>query len=252
MMPKPLPRGTRAPLAQHLEELRQRVIVCVLFFIAAFIACYVHSDRLLAPFAGLLSVKLVFLTPLEAFMAYMSVAFYAAAALTVPVFAWHAWAFVLPGLLEHESRKAGRFVIGTVLFFVLGVGFCWYLVLPFAIPFLMAYGGDVMVPMISVKAYLNFCLSMLFVFGAVFELPVIVVFLHGIGLVSLEALKNFRRYWLVAAFIIGAIVTPTPDLLNQAMASVPLIVLYEASILYIYLFGGKKDTEKEKANETNG
>lgn len=252
MMPKTLSRGARIPLAQHLEELRQRVIVCVIFFIAAFIACYIYSDRLLAPFAGLLSVKLVFLTPLEAFMAYMSIAFYAALALTVPVFAWHTWAFVLPGLLENESRKAGRFVIGTVLFFALGVAFCWYLVLPFAIPFLMAYGGDIMTPMISVKAYLNFCLSMLFVFGAVFELPVIVVFVHGIGLVSLEALKNFRRYWLVVAFIIGAIVTPTPDMFNQTMASMPLIVLYEASIIYIRFLGRKEQPAGEKVDETNG
>lgn len=252
MIPKTLPRGTRIPLAQHLEELRQRVIVSVLFFIAAFAVCYVFSDRLLAPFASLLTVKMVFLTPLEAFMAYMSIAFYAALAVTVPVFAWHAWAFVLPGLMEHESAKAGRFVIGTILFFGLGVGFCWFVVLPFAIPFLMAYGGDVMTPMISVKAYLNFCLSMLFVFGLVFELPIIVVFVHGIGLVSLKALKNFRRYWIVAAFIIGAIVTPTPDLVNQAMASVPLIVLYEASIIYIRLFGSKEQPVKENADETNG
>ncbi len=252
MIPKTLPRGTRVPLGQHLEELRQRVIVSVLFFIVAFAVCYAFSGRLLAPFAALLSVKMVFLTPLEAFMAYMSIAFYAALAVTVPVFAWHAWAFVLPGLMEHESRKAGRFVIGSILFFALGVAFCWYLVLPFAIPFLMAYGGDVMTPMISVKAYLNFCLSMLFVFGVVFELPIIVVFVHGIGLVSLKALKNFRRYWIVVAFIIGAIVTPTPDLLNQAMASVPLIVLYEASIIYLRLFGRKEQPVEEKTDETNG
>jgi sec-independent protein translocase protein TatC len=252
MMPKTLSRGARAPLVQHLEELRQRIIICVFFFVAAFIACYVYSDRLLAPFAGLLSAKLVFLTPLEAFMAYMSIAFYAALALSVPVFAWHAWAFVLPGLLEHESRKAGRFVVGTIVFFVLGLAFCWYLVLPFAIPFLMAYGGDVMTPMISVKAHLNFCLSMLLVFGVVFELPVIVVFIHGIGLVSLEALKNFRRYWIVVAFVIGAIVTPTPDMFNQTMASLPLIVLYEASIIYIHFFGRKTQPAKEKADETSG
>lgn len=252
MIPKTLSRGTRVPLAQHLEELRQRVIICFLFFIVAMVVCYIYSDRLLAPFAALLSVKLVFLTPLEAFMAYMNIAVYAALALSVPVFAWHAWAFVLPGLMEHESRKAGRFVIGTILFFAAGASFCWFVVLPFAIPFLMAYGGDVMVPMISVKAYLNFCLSMLFVFGVVFELPIILVFLHGIGLVSLAALKSFRRYWVVVAFIIGAIVTPTPDMLNQTLASVPLIVLYEASVLYIYLFGGKEPPVEEKTDETNG
>lgn len=244
MIPKTLSRGARVPLGQHLDELRQRVIFCVLFFITAFIACYFYSDRLLAPLSGLISVKLVFLTPLEAFMVYMNIAFYAALALSVPVFAWHAWAFVLPGLLEHESRKAGRFVVGSILFFALGVAFCWYLVLPFAIPFLMAYGGDVMMPMISAKAYLNFCLSMLLVFGVVFELPIIVVFVHGIGMVSLQALKNFRRYWIVVAFIIGAIVTPTPDMFNQSMASLPLIVLYEASIIYIRFFGRKEPSVK--------
>lgn len=252
MIPKTLPRGARVPLVQHLEELRQRVIVCVFFFIAAFIVCYTFSDRLLAPFAALLSAKMVFLTPLEAFMAYMNISFYAALALSVPVFAWHAWAFVLPGLLEHESAKAGRFVVGTILFFVLGLAFCWYLVLPFAVPFLMAYGGDVMTPMISVKAHLNFCLSMLLVFGLVFELPVIVVFLHNMGLVSYAALKNFRRYWIVVAFIIGAIVTPTPDMFNQTMASVPLVVLYEASIIYIRFFGRKEKPIEEKPDETNG
>jgi sec-independent protein translocase protein TatC len=96
-----------------------------------------------------------------------------------------------------------------------------------------------------VKAYLSFCLSILLVFGIVFELPLVIVVIHTIGLVSLEALRNFRRYWIVAAFIIAAIVTPTPDVFNQTITAIPLVVLYELSILYIWLFGRKKPVEND-------
>lgn len=236
-MLKRLPGGVKVPFMQHIEELRQRIIICTAFAIVAFIGCYAVSDRLLKPFTALLGQKLVFLTPLEALMAYMSLSFYAAIGLSVPVIAWHAWAFVSPGLHEHENRYGWRVVAGAVGFFAAGVAFCWFLVLPFTVPFLLAYGGDLMTPMISVKAYLNFCLSMLFVFGAVFELPVALMLLHALGLVTFQALWNFQRYWIVVAFIIGAIITPTPDVINQTLASLPLVALYELTLLYIWLTG---------------
>jgi len=245
-MLKKLGSGERVPFILHLAELRRRLIFCVGFLGVAFTGCYMVSDRLLAPFVGLLGTKMVFLTPMEAFMAYMSIAFYAALAVCVPIFAHQSWAFVSPGLLEKEKRFAGPVIVAASVLFFIGVAFCWFVVLPFAVKFLLAYGGDVMTPMISVKAYLNFCLSMMLVFGLVFELPLVVVFIHAIGLVSLESLWNFQRYWVVVAFIIGAIVTPTPDVFNQMLASVPLIVLYEVSLVYIYLFGRRK-VEKNTA-----
>lgn len=250
MIFKRLPPGAQAPFTHHLEELRQRILFCVVFLVVVFGALYAVSDRLIAPFAALLNTKLVFLSPLEAFMAYMSISFYAALGVSVPVIAYHVWAFISPGLLPHENRYAAWAVVASGFFFLAGLAFCWFVVLPFAIPFLMAYGGDVMTPMISVKAYLNFCLSMLLVFGLVFELPVVMALINAIGLASYDALRNFRRYWVVVAFIIGAIVTPTPDLVNQALASVPLVVLYELSLVYIRFFGKNGKTEEDGLEKT--
>ncbi|MBI5178277.1 MAG: twin-arginine translocase subunit TatC [Nitrospinae bacterium] len=235
-----LGEGEKVPFVRHLDELRKRLLICVAALAAAFIGCYAVSDKLLKPFADLLGAKMVFLTPMEAFMAYMSIAFYAAVAITVPVIAWQAWAFIAPGLKTNERRFAAPMVLAASGLFFTGAAFCWFIVLPFAVKFLMSYGGDIMTPMISVKAYLNFCLSFLLVFGIIFELPLVVIFINAIGLVSLEALRSFRRYWVVAAFVIGAIVTPTPDVVNQTLTSVPLIVLYEISLVYLHLFGRKQ------------
>lgn len=238
-MLKRLPADANVTFIQHLDELRKRIILCVVFMGLTFVLCYVVSDMLLKPFAVLLGTKMVFLTPLEAFMAYMNLAFYAALAISVPFIAWQVWGFIEPGLKEDEKRYAIPMILAASGLFFTGLAFCWFVVLPFAVPFLMSYGGEVMSPMISVKAYLNFCLSMLFVFGVIFELPLVVIFIHAIGMVSLNKLRDFRRYWIVVAFIIGAIITPTPDIINQTLASVPLIVLYEVSLVYIYFLGGK-------------
>ena len=245
-MIRKLGSGEKVPFTQHLAELRTRLIFCVVFLGAAFIGCYAVSDKLLTPFARMLGAKMVFLTPMEALMAYMNIAFYAALAISVPVIVYQLWSFIAPGLVEKEKRFAAPVIVSASVLFFVGVAFCWFVVLPFAIQFLMSYGGYVMTPMISVNAYMSFCLSMMLVFGLVFELPLVVVFIHAVGLVSLDALRNFRRYWIVVAFIIGAIVTPTPDVINQTLTSLPLIVLYEISLVYIYLFGRRK-VEKDKA-----
>jgi sec-independent protein translocase protein TatC len=241
-MVKRLNPDEKVPFLQHLEELRKRIIFCVLFLIAAFAVCYNFSDKLLAPFVKLLGTKMIFLTPLEAMMAYMSLAFYVALFLTVPVLAYQIWAFISPGLLPKEKRLTMIVVPAASGLFLTGLAFCWFVVLPFAIKFLMAYGGDQMIPMISVKAYLSFCLSFLLVFGIIFELPLVIIVIHAMGLVTLEALRNFRRYWIVVAFVIGAILTPTPDVFNQSLTAAPLIVLYEVSLIWIWLFGRKKKT----------
>jgi sec-independent protein translocase protein TatC len=242
-MVQKLEPGAKVPFLQHLEELRKRIIHVVLCIIGAFILCWNFSEQLLAPFARLLGTKMVFLTPMEALMAYMNISFYASLFLSVPFLAYQIWAFVSPGLYPNEKRYAYLVVPAASLLFLTGLLFCWYLVLPFMIKFLMSYGGDVMTPMISVKAYMSFCLSILLIFGLIFELPLVVVVIHSIGLVSLETLRDFRRYWIVAAFIIAAIITPTPDVFNQTITAVPLVVLYEISLVYIRFFGRKRTVE---------
>ncbi|MBI3581717.1 MAG: twin-arginine translocase subunit TatC [Nitrospinae bacterium] len=245
-MVKRLEAGEKVSFTQHLEELRKRLIIVMLTLAIAFIGCYYISDKLLAPFAKLLGSKMVFLAPLDAIMAYMSIAFYAAMAVTVPMTAYQIYAFVSPGLEEKEKRGAVPIVLAASVLFATGVTFCWFTVLPLTVKFLIGYGGDLMTPMISVKAYMSFCLSMLFVFGVVFELPLAVVIVHAVGLVSYESLKKFRRYWVVVAFILGAVVSPSPDVVSQSLAAVPLVVLYELSIVYIYFFARKKETEPER------
>lgn len=242
---KRLEAGEKVSFTQHLEELRKRIIIVLLTLGFGFMGCYYISDKLMAPFAKLLGSKMVFLAPLDAIMAYMNLAFYAALALTVPMTVYQIYAFVSPGLKEKEKRGAVPIVLVASVLFAIGVTFCWFAVLPLTIKFLIGYGGDVMIPMISVKAYMSFCLSMLFVFGVVFELPLAVVAVHAVGLVSYESLKKFRRYWVVVAFILGAVVSPSPDVVNQTLAAVPLVVLYELSLVYIYFFARKKEIRPE-------
>ena len=242
-MVKKLQEGQKVPFTEHLEELRDRIIICVSFIGVAFVAAYAVSDRILEPLAGLIDRKLVFISPTEAFFVYLKVAFYTALALSVPLVLYQAWAFVSPGLYNTEKKHSFRLVIASTAFFALGASFCWFLVLPLGLKFLIGYGGDLLLPMISVGLYIGFCLKLILVFGVVFQLPLVVVFLHSIGLVTLEQLKGFRGYLVVVSFIVSAVITP-PDIFTQVILALPLLALYETSILFIKIFRKNKN-EKE-------
>ncbi|HDZ84412.1 MAG TPA: twin-arginine translocase subunit TatC, partial [Nitrospirae bacterium] len=185
-------------------------------------------------------LKLVFIAPAEAVWMHIKISFISAFIVSSPIIFYETWGFIAPGLLEKERKYAIPFVFTTTFLFLLGSLFCFIIVLPFAMNFLLTYKTENLQPMISVGNYIDFCLKFILSFGAIFELPVVIVFLTRMGIVTPETLAKNRKYSVLVAFILGAILTPTPDAFNQTLMAVPIIVLYEAGILASKIFKKKK------------
>src|SRR5919197_1464567 len=174
----------------------------------------------------------------EAFWVQMKVAMIVGLFIAAPAILWQVWAFIAPGLYEHERRYAAPFVIiGSVLFIGGGV-FSLKVVTPYAIQFLLSYSRPGLAPMISVGSYIDFLLKFTLAFGLVFELPLGITLAARMGLVTAKALARNRKYAILGAFIAGAILTPTPDMFNQTLMAGPLIILYEVGIVAARIFGG--------------
>lgn len=152
---------------------------------------------------------------------------------------WQLWAFVAPGLYQHEKQLAIPFTLLSSFCFLGGAAFGYYVVFPPAFTFLMGYSTDFLKAMPTVKEYFSLALRLLIAFGAVFELPVAMVILAKIGIVNGPFLRKNRKYAFLIAFVIAAILTPTPDVVNQLLMAIPLVVLYEISIVAVALFGRK-------------
>ena len=232
-MIKKLKDGEQIPFSDHLGELRTRLIHCIGVVFVIFMATWAVSDRLMVPFTSLFPAgKLVFISPTEAFFVHMKIAFYAAGILSLPFFLYHAWAFLAPGLMKKEKKYLSAFVFFSTLFFTSGALFCFHLILPYGLSFLLGFGGETLLPMLSISAVITFCLNLMLVFGIVFQLPIVVIFLNMAGIVTIDQLASFRSYLAVAAFFISAVITP-PDVFTQIVLALPIIFLYEASIIVL-------------------
>lgn len=252
---------SRMPLTGHLSDLRKRLLASVIALFGGFLVSFNYSEDLFralifpmkfeiglamkSPFISFIPSKarntaLIFTAPGEAFWMHLKIAFVAGFFLALPVILHQLWKFLSPGLLPKEKRYVGPFVVSATLLFLLGAGFCMFFVLPFAMGFLLTYKVESMTPMLSVGSYADFCLKFILAFGAVFELPVVLVFLTRIGVVTPKSLARKRKYAVLAAFVIAAILTPTPDAFNQTLMAVPIIVLYEAGILLSRILDIKK------------
>ncbi|GAK55366.1 twin arginine-targeting protein translocase TatC [Candidatus Vecturithrix granuli] len=218
------------PLTGHLEELRYRFIVVFVTIGGCFAALYPFSESLLtiliAPMQG---VQLHMLAPAEAFIVHLKLSIFAAIVISIPMTFYQAWAFVAPGLYAREKKYVIPFVISATIFFGLGGYFAYKVMLPFGLKFLLGYGGAMIIPIISAANYVTFITRMILAFGAIFELPIIIVFLTKLGMVTPATLKVYRKYAIVGAFVVGAILTP-PDVFSQILMAGPLIILYEMSI----------------------
>lgn len=253
----------KMPLFDHLEDLRKRILISLGALVAAFIATFTFSEEiygvLMFPLRysldfsvtdmyvefvtddKLQATKLVFLAPAEAFWMNMKVALVAALIIALPVIFHQLWKFVSPGLLEKEKKYVVPFVLGATGLFIFGASFCFLLVLPFALSFLLTYKvGDFLMPMLSVGMYTDFCLKFILAFGAIFELPILIIVLVKLGLVTTDTLKKRRRIAIVLAFVAGAVLTPTPDAFNQTLMAVPIILLYELGIILATFFARRE------------
>jgi sec-independent protein translocase protein TatC len=233
----------KLPLTAHLQELRKRLILSFIAVGIGFFICYALKEYLFnilsAPLMDLLKSKggsLIFTSVAEAFFTYMKVAFIAGAILASPFVLYQIWAFVAPGLYQKEKRYVIPFVFGSSLFFAMGVLFAYFVAIPVGFRFLLGYATDFIKPMPSMKEYLSFSIKFLLAFGLVFEFPVVLVLLARIGVVNAKMLARQRKYALLVIFILAAAVTPSPDLVTQLLTAVPLIGLYELSILLCKIF----------------
>jgi sec-independent protein translocase protein TatC len=228
----------------HLAELRTRIIWSLIPAGIGLVIAFYFTERIIKylsrPVTGL-KTELVFMAPTEAFWTYMKVAMITGLFIAMPVVLWNVWAFVAPGLHKHERRYAAPFVIIGSLLFVAGGAFALLVVVPFAVQFLVNFGqGQGLRPVLSVSSYIDFVLKFTLAFGLVFEMPVAITLLSMMGVVTPQFLSRNRKYAILLNFVIAAMLTPTPDALNQAMMAGPLIVLYEVGIIAARVFGRKK------------
>jgi sec-independent protein translocase protein TatC len=236
--------GTEMPFTAHLGELRGRLIRILIAVAAGFVICYAFAERLLHFLWRPMGRELVFIAPTEAFFAHLKVAFLAGLVLAWPYICYQVWSFIAPGLYQRERRYTWPFVVGATFMFLLGGAFVYTLILPYGLAFLLGYGGAFLLPMISVGAYVSFALRLFLAFGGMFELPLVVVLLSKLGLVTPQMLSKNRKYVIVVSFLVAAILTP-PDVFTQVLMAVPLLVLFEISILLARLTSPKRSAEVE-------
>jgi sec-independent protein translocase protein TatC len=254
----------------HLSELRKRIVYAAIAVGIGFIVCFQYSEEILGvlllpmnstmsyhvsyPFLHFepnkASQDLYFTTLIEPIMSHLKIGFIAGIMLMVPVILYQIWKFISPGLLPRERKYAGQFVFFATFFFYIGVVFCFFLLLPFAVPFLITYKTEHLKPIIKLADYIDFTLKFMLASGAVFELPLIMIILGRMGIINADLLAKYRKYAFLVAFIIGAIVTPTPDVFNMTLMSLPIYLLYEIGILGVRFFGRKTKPESKDLTET--
>src|SRR4030043_376567 len=234
----------KAPLTSHLQELRKRLILSFIAVGLGFALCYALSDSLFSILAApLLKVmpegsSLIFTSVAEAFFTYMKVAFIAGLILASPFVLYQIWAFVAPGLYRHEKKYVVPFISLGSFFLALGILFGYFVAIPVGFKFLLGYATDFIKPMPSMKEYLSFSIKFLLAFGLVFEFPVVLVLLARIGVIDAKTLARQRKYAILLIFIFAAVMTP-PDIISQVLMALPLMGLYELSILLSKIFGKK-------------
>ena len=226
---KAIASDDKLPFTDHLEELRHRLIISVVGIGVGFAISYAFSQQILFLLQRPMPTRLVFIAPTEAFFVNLKIAFYAGLFLSVPLILFQVWKFVAPGLYEHERRYSYPFLIASTVLFLVGAVFAYVVVLPIALHFLIAQGGELWKPNITLSNYLSFCMRLILAAGLIFEFPVLMYFLAKIGVVTPEFLVKNRKYAVLAAFVISAVLTP-PDVFSQILLAVPLFLLFEASV----------------------
>jgi len=223
----------------HVEELRKRLIRSLAAILIISIVSYVYSDWLIELMTRHIET-VYFMGPTEAFAVKIKVSLFAGLILAIPVVLYQLWQFVVPGLYAHEVKLVIPVVIFASLFFVGGAAFCYFLVLPVGMEFLLGFGTEKMKPLISVGQYISFVGWMTVAFGVVFQMPIVFFFLGRMGIVSSATLRRGRRYAVISILIVAAAVTPSPDVFSQLMLAGPLYVLYEASVILVRLTGRRE------------
>lgn len=235
----------KIPFTAHLEELRKRLITSFIAVGVGFALSYGFKEKLFQILTQpLISVMdqgetLIYTGLPEAFFTFLKVSFLSGLMLASPVIIYQFWMFVAPGLYDREKRLLIPIVILSTVFFVGGALFGYFIVFPLGFDFFLGFATETIRPLPSMKEYLSFSAKLLLAFGLVFELPLVITFLAKLGVVTVPFLKKNRKYALLLFFVGAAILTP-PDVVTQIMMALPLLLLYEISIVGARIFGRKK------------
>lgn len=233
-------------LVQHLEELRRRLIISAAAVavgsIGGFILYRPVLDFLQEPYRDAVASlpetitdKLIVTTPTEPFLAFLKIGLFVGLLLALPVILYQFWRFITPGLTSRERRMGIPFVLASLLLFAIGTLFA-FAVLPRGLTFLFSFGGDNLVPLLTIDRYLSFLFFLVLAFGLSFELPLILLFLTGVRVISSVQLRRWRRYALMGTVVFAAVATPTQDPYTMLLMAVPIYLLYEGAILIARLF----------------
>ena len=247
----------QSTISEHLLELRSRIIKSLIFFVLAFIISYINADKiydfLLQPYVkalgsdGLANKRLIFTALQETFVTYLKLSFFSALFFSFPIFLIQIWKFIAPGLYSNEKKAILPFMIATPVLFLLGAFLAYQFIMPLAIKFFLSFESltsQTSMPIqleAKVSEYLSLIMIFMIAFGLSFELPVLLILLATVGFIDSKYLSERRRYIIVIIFIVAAIITP-PDPISQIGLAIPLMLLYEISILIIkYLEKNKND-----------
>ncbi len=244
----------RVSLLEHLGELRKRLVACAIAAGIGFAICYAFSEELFRILVQPLKEnmaegeRLIFTSLPDMFFTYLKTAFVGGLLLCSPYIFYQFWMFVAPGLYQKEKRLLMPFIAFSTLLFVGGGLFGYFVVFPFGFKFFLSFENEYIQALPSAKQYFSFAVKLLFAFGLVFELPVVMYFLSRIGVVSVPTLRAKRKYFIVLSFALAAILTP-PDVITQFMMAIPLVALYEVGILMAMMAGRKKSVEEVPPEE---
>jgi sec-independent protein translocase protein TatC len=238
--------GPSMSYLEHLAELRKRlfrsVAILIITSAAAFFWVEIFADFLLAP-AG--DLEFIFLSPPDLFMTYVKLSLSVGLIVSLPVILFEVWMFISPALSTGEKRSIFFSLCAGSLLFLLGASFAYYVIIPFTIKFFLGYESSRISPMLSITEYFRFLFNMGLSFGAAFELPIVSGLLGALGILKTEFLVGGRRIALLLIFIVAAIITP-PDIVSQVLLAIPMLGLYELSILILKYQGRKRRKKAEK------
>ncbi len=244
----------RMTFTAHLEELRSRLVKCLIAIGIGFVGSYFFKEQffqvLSRPLVKAMGDKgtMIFTGIPEPFFVYLKVALVAGIFFTAPIIIYEIWAFIAPGLYVQEKKYVVPFVFFSSLLFLLGTLFAYYVVCPFGFRFLLGFAAHNIQPMLAIKEYFSFSTKLLLAFGFVFQLPLFIVFLSKAGIVTPETLSRQRKYVILLIFAVAAFLTP-PDVATQFMMAGPLLALFEIGIIMARILGKKGEVPEEKKAE---
>jgi sec-independent protein translocase protein TatC len=253
--PTPPPQGEQETFISHLVELRSRLLRAIVAVVVVLLCLFPFAKEIYAALAAPLlkalpaGATMIATDVTGTFLVPLKVTLMAAFLIALPYVLWQMWAFVAPGLYQHEKKLAVPVLTSSFILFLVGMAFAYFLVFPIAFGFFASYAPAGVTMMTDIDKYLSFVLTMFLAFGVTFEVPVVVIVLVRLGVVSLAKLRSIRPYVIVGAFVLGAIFTP-PDVVSQLLLAIPLWLLYEIGILLARFVVPR--AEQDAASETGG